>query len=154
MRARQRRRLPRRLRARSLRPACHHAQHYVPPCNYKAYHVHGCVPVFPVFRTPRGLVENRAGDYQRAERSRLTSGEAAGGIVPRITSSENCLVKKIARSRRKGRGGDFSPREGIRTGCRFLLSYPGSFIFSTNVILGISFFFRKFLLLHGRVLSL
>lgn len=154
MRARQRRRLPRRLRARSLRPACHHAQHYVPPCNYKAYHVHGCVPVFPVFRTPRGLVENRAGDYQRAERSKLTSGDgrryrSADNFKWELFGKKDCSFEEGG----KGRRFLFS-RERIRTGCRFLLSYPGSFIFSTNVILGISFFFRKFLLLHGRVLSL
>lgn len=143
MRARQRRRLPRRLRARSLRPACHHAQHYVPPCNYKAYHVHGCVPVFPVFRTPRGLVENRAGDYQRAERSRLTSGEAAGGIVPRITSSENCLVKKIARSRREGRRGDFSPREGFERVADFFYPIPVLFDLLDECNFGYFFFFLE-----------
>lgn len=43
-----------------------------PPCNYKACTMRTGACQFP--DPPRGLVENRAGDY-RAERSKLTRGD-------------------------------------------------------------------------------
>lgn len=133
-----------------------------PPCNYKACTMRTGACQFP--DPPRGLVENRAGDY-RAERSKLTRGDgrrrypstdsfewtsvwkkdwlAEGG-------REEALLEKFKRTM-------IRPAESYRGSGKFFRNFLSSDEVSTNVILRYFFFFLKkiFILLKniGWVLS-